>query len=113
MVVAPCHHPHEPGLGFQARGPAVGSESWEVGDDAVQPGGLGFVRGLADHQFRVGEAHGGDGGGVELAVFAGDHFRDHLALGHGAVGEHRFAAEVADGPDVAHAGLATVVDFDR
>ncbi|MNP41911.1 hypothetical protein D3C76_1356420 [compost metagenome] len=29
------------------------------------------------------------------------------------MGEHRLATEVADGVDVAHAGLAAVVDLDR
>ena len=34
----------------------------------------------------------------------GDDLGDHLALRHGAVGEHRLAGHVADRPDVAHRG---------
>ena len=37
----------------------------------------------------------------------------HLALGHGAVREHRLAGHVADGIDAAHRGLALVVDADE
>ena len=47
---------------------------------------------------------------VERALLAGDDLRDHLALRHRAVGEHRLAREVADRPDVAHRGRAAVVD---
>ena len=46
-------------------------------------------------------------------MLAADQLSHHLALGHGPVGEHRFATEVADGIHVAHAGLAAAVDLDR
>ena len=49
----------------------------------------------------------------QAAAVAGDDLGDHLALGHGAVREHRLAGDVADGVDAAHRGAALVVDADE
>ena len=46
-----------------------------------------------------------------MAPLAGDDFCHHLALRHGAVCQHGFAGQVANGPDVAHGGAALVVDL--
>ncbi len=110
MVVTAGHHTHEAAFRFQGHGPAVGGEG-ELRDDAVQALLAGLLRGLADHHhFRVGEAHRGDCGRFETPRLAGNDFRHHFALGHGPVGQHRLAGHIANGPDVAHAGLAAFID---
>ena len=54
--------------------------------------------------FGIGKGDGGNRCLVEGALLARDDLRHHLALRHGAVGEHRLARQIADRPDVAHRG---------
>src|SRR6478672_2595344 len=61
----------------------------------------------------LGEADGGDRDGIEAAVVAGDDLGDDLALRAALVGQHGFAGQVADGPDILHRGGAAVVDLDE
>ena len=113
MVVTACHDAHKPGFGFQGHGPAIGRER-EAGADEFQTRGFSFGRGLANHDdFRIGKAHRRNGRGAELPVFAGNDLGNHLALGHSAMGKHRFTGQVANRPDVAHAGVAAVVHANR
>ncbi len=44
---------------------------------------------------------------------AGDDLRDHLALGHGAMGEHWLAGDVADRVDATHGCAAALIDTDE
>src|SRR5690606_39788680 len=46
-------------------------------------------------------------------VAAGNDLRHHLALRHGAMGQHRLAGHVADGVDAAHGGAAALVNPDE
>ncbi|KAG0732172.1 hypothetical protein G6F23_014582 [Rhizopus arrhizus] len=48
-----------------------------------------------------------------MAALARHQFGHHLALRHGAVRQHGFAGNIANGPDVAHRGAALVVDAQR
>ena len=49
----------------------------------------------------------------QAPLVAGDDLGHHLALRHGAVGQHRLAGHVADGEDAAHGGAALLVDADE
>ena len=113
VIVTPRHHPHEAAFGLQGHGSPIGRKR-EAGAQAIQPCSLSLGRGLADHDdFRVGETHGRDRRRAEFTLLASNDLGHHFPLRHGAMGQHRLAGQVANRPDVAHAGLAAVVDTDR
>ena len=64
--------------------------------------------------FRFGEDDGGHGNRVVGSLVARNEFSHHFALEGGHVRQH-FAgvAEVADGVNAFHVGLASLVDFDK
>ena len=110
MIVSTSHDPYEPGFRLQSHGTTISCKR-KAGAQAVQASGLGFGWGFADDDyFRVGKAHRSNGCGAELALFACNDFGDHFPLCHRPVREHRFAGQIANRPDIAHAGLAAVIN---
>ncbi len=93
--------------------PAVGAEREEAGQDLAMRRPRRFGRQAHRDDLRVGEADRRDRAMVEGALFPGDDLGDHFALRHRAMGEHRLAGHIADRPDVAHRGRASVVDADE
>ena len=84
---------------------------------AIQPDGPPrrprLLRRQADRDdLGIGEADDGDGALVPAPAVAGDDLGHHLALRHGAMGQHRLAGDVAYGEDAAHRGAALVVHAD-
>uniref|UniRef100_A0A0N4ZZC5 PE-PGRS family protein n=1 Tax=Parastrongyloides trichosuri TaxID=131310 RepID=A0A0N4ZZC5_PARTI len=95
---------------FDGQGAADGGEGEDSLDHVVAAlDVVGAEAGRDD--FRLGEADGGDGGRVEHAIMTGDDFGHDFTLRRALVRQHGFAGQVADGPDVLHAGGAAIVDL--
>ena len=107
-----CQHTDEAAVlaGLDGQGTADGGQREDGGDDVVAALDVQRTEAGGD-DLGLGETDGGDGHRVEAAVVAGDDLGDHLALGRALVGQHGFAGQVADGPDVAHGGGATIVNL--
>ena len=92
--------------------PLAEKGNWAViGFDAGERGFARQMTGADD--FRFGEAHRGNGGGIEAALMAGNDFGNHFALGGGLVFQHGLADQIADGEDALHGGAALVVHLDE
>jgi hypothetical protein len=110
MVVRAGCDAHEALVVLNGHRATVGAER-EMADADFAMRGLGRV-GRKPHRdnLGVGEADRRNRLVVEGAPRAGNDLGEHLALRHRAVGEHRFTRYVADRPDVAHRGRASLVD---
>src|SRR5690606_4846547 len=93
--------------------PAIGLER-EDADLNFMASLAGFIRRQADSDnFRIGEADGRDAALVPDLIAAGNDLRHHLALRHGAMGQHRLTGHVAESVDAAHGGAAALVNPDE
>ena len=89
----PVPPPHKPVLLPQSQGPTVGPKREDAGMHLVASFPRLLRREADGSDLRIGETHGGNHPAVEDAAVAGNHFGDHHALGHGAVGQHGLARE--------------------
>ena len=57
--------------------------------------------------------HEGDQGVIDLCLLARDTFRDHHALFHAFVGQHRATNDIASRIHAGHGSGATVIHYDE